>query len=154
MSYFWIPWVKVRIKLFEMTFKGRQNIFHNQQPSSSPSITLPHLHYKVTMIHIAIHSQQEPLICMLTQQGSLAVAQVVLSFLLSLLIYTICVWEAVNASMKCHPYVLDNHWYLCIATLPDVFNRLKDAVALLITHSIIYSLVIMFSKTNLFHWQA
>ena len=32
--------------------------------------------------------------------------------------------------------MLDNHWYLCIATLPDVFNRLKDAVPLLITHSL------------------
>ena len=36
--------------------------------------------------------------------------------------------------------MLDNHWYLSIATLPDVFNRLKDAVAPLITHSIINSL--------------
>jgi hypothetical protein len=40
------------------------------------------------MMHIAIHSQQVPLICMLTQQGTLAVAQVVMSFLLSLLIFT------------------------------------------------------------------
>ena len=47
---------------------------------------------------IAIQSQQEPLICMLTQQGSLAVAQVVVSLLLSLLNYTICVWEAANVS--------------------------------------------------------
>ena len=50
--------------------------------------------------------------------------------------------------------MLDNHWYLCIATLPDVFNRLKDAVAPSITHSIINSLVIVFSKTILFHSQA
>ena len=41
------------------------------------------------MMHIVIHSQQETLICMLMQQGSLAVAQVVVSCLLSLLIYTI-----------------------------------------------------------------
>ena len=41
------------------------------------------------MMHIAIHSQQDPLICVLTQQGSsLAVVQVVMTFLLSLLIYT------------------------------------------------------------------
>ena len=98
------------------------------------------------MMPIAIHSQQEPLICTLTQQGSLAVAQVVLSLLLSLLIYTICVWEAVNTYMKCHAYVLDNHWYLSKATLPHVFNRLKDTVPLLVTHSIIKSLAIMFSK--------
>ena len=76
---------KVRIKLLELTFKGKQNIFPNQQPLSS---TASYLHYKATMMPIAIHSQQEPLICMSTQQGLLAVAQVVLSFLLSLLIYT------------------------------------------------------------------
>ena len=40
---------------------------------------------------IAIQFQQETLICTLTQQGLLAVAQVVVSLLLSLLIYTICV---------------------------------------------------------------
>ena len=70
---------KVRIKLLGLTFKGKQNIFPNQQPSSSPTITLPHLYYKATIKPIAIHSQQVPLICMLTQQGSLAVAQVVRS---------------------------------------------------------------------------
>ena len=44
------------------------------------------------MMPVAIHSQQEPLICTLTQQGSsLAVLQVVMSFLLSLLIYATCV---------------------------------------------------------------
>ena len=48
---------------------------------------------------IAIQSQQEPLINMLTQQGSLSVAQVVMSLLLSLLLYTFQVWEAVNVSM-------------------------------------------------------
>ena len=79
---------KVRIKLLEMTFKGKQNIFPNPQPSSSAA---SYLYYKATMMPIAIHSQQEPLICMLTQQGSLAVAQVVMSLLLSLLLYTICV---------------------------------------------------------------
>ena len=46
------------------------------------------LHSEATMKPIAIQSQQVPLICMLTQQGSLAVAQVVVSLLLSLLIYT------------------------------------------------------------------
>jgi hypothetical protein len=55
---------------------------------SSAAIALPHLYYKATMMPFAIHSQQEPLICMLMQQGALAVAQVVLSSLLSLLIYT------------------------------------------------------------------
>ena len=50
-------------------------------------------------MHIAIHFQQEPLIYMLTQQGSLAVVQVVMSLLLFLLIYTFQVWEAVNVSM-------------------------------------------------------
>ena len=39
---------------------------------------------------IAIHSQQETMICTLTQQGSLAVAQVVMLFLLSLLGYAFC----------------------------------------------------------------
>ena len=76
---------KVRIKLLEMTFKGKQSIFPNQQPLSSAA---SYLHYKATMMPIAIHSQQETLICMLTQQGLLAVAQVVASFLLFLLIYT------------------------------------------------------------------
>ena len=50
------------------------------------------------MMHVAIRSQQVPLICMLMQKAFLAVAQVVLSFLLSLLIYAICVWEVVNVS--------------------------------------------------------
>jgi hypothetical protein len=85
---FALDFCKVRIKLLGLTFKGKQNIFPNQQPLSSPTITLPHLYYKATMMPIAIHSQQVPLICTLTQQGLLAVAQVVLSFLLSLLIYT------------------------------------------------------------------
>ena len=58
-----------------------------------------YLHSEATMKPIAIQSQQETLICMLTQQGPLEVAQVVMSLLLSLLIYTICVWEAVNAYM-------------------------------------------------------
>ena len=84
-----IDFCKVRIKLLGLTFKGKQNIFPNPQPSSLPTITLHHLYYKAAVMPIAIHSQQEPLIYMLTQQGSsLAVAQVVLSFLLSLLIYT------------------------------------------------------------------
>ena len=52
---------------------------------------ITYLHSEATMKPIAIQPQQEPLICMLTQQGSLAVAQVVMSLLLSLLIYTICV---------------------------------------------------------------
>ena len=45
----------------------------------------------------------------------------------------------------------DSHWYLPISTQPDVFNRHKDAVAQLITHSIINSLIAMFSQTTLFH---
>jgi hypothetical protein len=77
---------KVRIKLLEMTFKGKQSIFPNHQPSSAAA---SYLHSEATMMPIVIHSQQVPLICTLSQQGSLAVAQVVvLSFLLSLLIYT------------------------------------------------------------------
>ena len=83
-----LEFCKVRIKLLGLTFKGKQNIFTNQQLLSSPTITFPHLYYKKTIKPIAIHSQQETLICMLTQQGSLAVAQVVVSFLLILLIYT------------------------------------------------------------------
>ena len=82
-----LEFCKVRIKLLGLTFKGKQCIFPNHQPSLSPTITLPHSYYKAIMMSIAIHSQQEPLICMITQQGSLAVAQVVLSFLLSLYIY-------------------------------------------------------------------
>jgi hypothetical protein len=57
---------KVRSKLLGLTFKGKQNIFPNQQPMSSAA---SYLHYKATMMPIAIHSQQVPLICMLTQQG-------------------------------------------------------------------------------------
>ena len=78
-----LDFCKVRSKLLGLLFKGKQNIFHNQQPLLSPAIALPHTYI---MMPIAIHSQQEALICMLTQQGSLAVAQVFVSFLLSLLI--------------------------------------------------------------------
>ena len=74
---------KVKIKLLEMTFKGKQSIFL----ITSHCLAL-YLHSEATMKPIAIQSQQEPLICMLTQQESLAVAQVVVSLLLSLLIYT------------------------------------------------------------------
>jgi hypothetical protein len=77
---------KVKIKLLEMTFKGKQSIFPHHQPSSAAVL---YLHSEATMMSIVIHSQQVPLICTLTQQGSsLAVAQVVVLFLLSLLIYT------------------------------------------------------------------
>ena len=61
-----------------------------------------YMHSEATMMPIDIHSQQEPLICTLTQQKSLAVAQVVVSFMLSLLGYTICAWEAVNVSKSWH----------------------------------------------------
>ena len=84
-----LDFCKVRIKLLGMPFKGKQNILSHHQPLSSPAIAWPHLYYKATVMPIAIHSQQEPLICKLTQQGLLAAAQVILSFLLSLLIYTI-----------------------------------------------------------------
>ena len=94
-----LDFCKVRIKLLGLTFKGKQSIFPNQQSSSSSStIALLHLYYRATMMPIAIQSQQEPLICMVTQQGSLAVVQVVVSLLLSLLIYTFQVWESVNES--------------------------------------------------------
>ena len=63
-------------------------MFPHQQPLSSVA---SYLHNKATMMPVAIHSQQEPLICTLTQQGPLDIAQVVVSFLLFLLIYTICV---------------------------------------------------------------
>jgi hypothetical protein len=76
---------KVKIKLLEMTFTGKQSIFPHHQPSSA---AVSYLHSEATMMPIVIHSQQEPLICTLTQQGSSAVAQVVLSCLLPLLIYT------------------------------------------------------------------
>ena len=62
--------------------------------SLSPAVVITchcissYLYYKATMMPIAIHSQQVPLICTLTQQGSLAVAQVDMSFMLSLLMYT------------------------------------------------------------------
>jgi hypothetical protein len=91
-----LDFCKARIKLLGLTFKGKQDIFPIQQPSSAAA---SYLHYKATMMPIAIHSQQEPLICMLAQQGSLAVVQLVLSFLLSLLIYTFQVQESVNACM-------------------------------------------------------
>ena len=77
---------KVRIKLLEMTFKGKQSIF-----LITSHCIVSYLHSEATIKPIAIQSQQEPLICMLMQQGSLAVAQVVVSLLLFLLIYTICV---------------------------------------------------------------
>jgi hypothetical protein len=76
---------KAKIKLLEMTFNGKQSMFPNQQLSSAAA---SYLHYKATMMPIAIHSQQEPLICILTQQGPSAVAKVVVSLMLSLLIYT------------------------------------------------------------------
>ena len=65
-------------------------------PSSAAIVTsrqfiASFIHSEATMMPIAIHSQQETLICTLTQQGSSAVVQVALSFLLSLLIYTFCV---------------------------------------------------------------
>jgi hypothetical protein len=83
-----LEYCKVRIKLLGLTFKGKQNMFPHHQPLSSPAIALPHLHSEATMMDFAIHSRQVLLICMLNQQGYLAVAQVVLSFLLSLLIFT------------------------------------------------------------------
>jgi hypothetical protein len=57
--------------------------------SLSAAIALHHTYIlEETMMHIATHSQQEKLICTLTQQGSLVVVHVVLSFfMLSLLIY-------------------------------------------------------------------
>jgi hypothetical protein len=62
---------KVKIKLLEMTFKGKQSIFPHHQPSSA---AVSYLHSEATRMHIAIHSQHEPLICTLMQQGSLTVA--------------------------------------------------------------------------------
>jgi hypothetical protein len=75
---------KVRIKLSSTQSKAsRMYLIITSHRIAS------YLHYKATIMPIAIHSQQVPLIGMLTQQGSLAVAKVVLSFLLSLLIYAI-----------------------------------------------------------------
>ena len=88
--YHALDFCNVRIELLELTFKGKQNIFPHHQLLSSLAISLPHLHFEATMMPIAIHSQQQPLICTWTQQGFLAVAQVALSFLLSLLIYAFC----------------------------------------------------------------
>ena len=50
-------------------------------------------------MHVAIHSQQVPLIGTLTQQGSLTIAQLVLSFFLSMLIYAFYVRGTLNVSM-------------------------------------------------------
>ena len=50
---------KVKIKLLEMTFKGKQSIFPHQQPLHCIAL---YLHSEATMKHIAIQSQQEPLI--------------------------------------------------------------------------------------------
>ena len=55
-----LDFCKVGSKLLGLTFKGKQNIFPNQQPSSAAA---SYLHYKATMMPIAIHSQQETLIC-------------------------------------------------------------------------------------------
>ena len=86
---------KSRIKLLGWHSKASRAYFL----MTSHCISL-YLHSEATMMPVTIHSQQEQLICMLTQQGlSLAVTQVAVSFLLSLLIYTFCVWEAVNVSM-------------------------------------------------------
>jgi hypothetical protein len=72
---------KAKIKLLEMIFKGKQSIFPHHQPSSAAAL---YLHSEATMKPIAIHSHQEPLICTWTQQGSLAIAQLVVSFMLPL----------------------------------------------------------------------
>ena len=60
-----LDFCKVKIKLLEMTFKGKQNMFPNQQPLSSAAL---YLHSEATMKPIAIQSQQVLLICRLTEQ--------------------------------------------------------------------------------------
>jgi hypothetical protein len=98
-----ISYISLNILLSLARLKSKCKSWHSKASRAYFLITshclASYLHYKVTMMPIAIHSQQVPLICTLTQQVSLAVAQVVVSFLLFLFIYTICVWEAVNVSM-------------------------------------------------------
>ena len=74
---------KVRIKLSGRHSKARRICF-----LFSSHFIASYIHSEATMMNIAIHSQQETLICTFNQQVFLALAQVVLSFLLFLLIFT------------------------------------------------------------------
>ena len=73
---------KVRSKLSSKHSKARRTYF-----LITSHYIASYLQSEATMMPIAVHSQQVLSICMLTQQRSLAVAQVVLSFLLFMLIY-------------------------------------------------------------------
>jgi hypothetical protein len=75
-----LDFCKVTVKLLEMTFKGKKNLFPHYQPLHF----LIYSHSEAHMMPVAIHSQQETLIWTLRQQGSLAIVQVVVSFMLSL----------------------------------------------------------------------
>ena len=90
---------KVRIKLLGLTFKGKQNIFPHQQPLSSPAIALPHTYITKQLWCLLpfILNRNHWFACWLSKDLWL-LHQVVLSFLLSLLIYAFWVWESVNAS--------------------------------------------------------
>ena len=93
-----LDFCKVRIKLSSKDSKASRIYF-----LITSHCIASYIHSEAIMLHIVIHSQHKTLICMLTQQGSLAVAQVVLSFLLSMLIYTIwCVRSTeCNQVMSC-----------------------------------------------------
>jgi hypothetical protein len=93
-SLFWS--ISLNVLLSSARLESNHQIHIQRQvehvSSSAAIVTTSHciasyIHSEATMMHIAIHSQQVPWICILTRQGSLAVAQVGLSFLLSLLIY-------------------------------------------------------------------
>ena len=136
---------KIRIKLFRLTFKGKQNMFPHHQPLHCLILTIQSNYeaycHSFSTSAIDLHVDAARIFGCCTSSLVIPVVPVDLNIL----------WEAVNVSKKFHAKVLDNHWYLSISTLPDVFNRLKDAVALLITHSIIHSLIIVFSQNSLFH---
>ena len=87
---------KVRIKLLEMTFKGKQNIFHNQQPLHWLILTFRSNDdaccnsFSASTIDLHVDSARIT--------GSCASSCVILVVPV-LLIYSFCVWDAVNVSM-------------------------------------------------------
>ena len=137
---------KVRIILLEMLFKSKQSIFPHQQPLHVLILTFRSNYeaycHSLSTGTIDLHIDSARI------TGSCSSSCVTLVVPVDLHNPSVRSSECKHV-MACN--VLDNHWYLSIATLPDVFNRLTDAVAPLITHSIINSLEIMFSQNSLFH---
>jgi hypothetical protein len=94
LPFFWSILLNMLLSSARLQAKGQIYIQRQAEHafSSAAIVTTSHgialyLQSDTLLMHISIHSQQETLICTLSQQGSLAVAPIVLSFLLSLLIY-------------------------------------------------------------------